>query len=236
MYDSIVPDQSEFPKGRIFNSFFCDLVMCSFDASINYSEKNWAPFFVPNLDIASKGHEHHHGAHNAANQTLLFVQTINPLRIVRVRSHDKNPRDLQAITVSSIFSDIKWGFGQMRSGSNPVRLHDRHLAFFHSIGDLGSGFKTYFFGAYSFSLNPPFRLLSHSAVPITDDHLYTGSWYSYRGIRYDYVAYPMSLVLGKDRKTLHLSLGHNDVRGFICKINLEDLLESMVPVEYSHTP
>lgn len=230
MYDSILPDQSEFPKGRIIISLL-NLICLVVYGSLQNSEKNWAPFFVPNIDNnSSNGHGHVRGAHRALNETLLFVQTINPLHIVRVRRHDKNPRDLQAITVSSVHSDIYWAYGQLRSGSNPIRLQDRYLGFFHSIADLGSGYKTYFFGAYSFSLNPPFRMLSYSAVPIADERLYTGPWFNYRGIKYDYAAYPMTLMLDKNKKTLHLSLGHNDVRGYICKLNVDDLLESMVPV------
>jgi hypothetical protein len=173
-------------------------------------EKNWAPFFY--------------------NDSLLFVQTMNPFHVNSVAETDVDGKKyLQATTISKEPADIQWAYGQLRGGTNPIKLHDRYIAFFHSIGDLGSSYKTYFFGAYSFSLHPPFKLLSYSPVPIIHDIMYTGPWYNYRGIRYDYAAYPMALFLEK-KGVLHLSYGHNDIRGYVCRINVDELLESMVPV------
>lgn len=173
-------------------------------------EKNWAPFYH--------------------NDSLLFVQTVNPFHVNSVAETEVDGKKyLQATTVSKEPAEIHWAYGQLRGGTNPVRLHDRYIAFFHSIGNLGSGYKTYFFGAYSFSLHPPFKILSYSPVPIVDDLMYTGPWYNYRGILYDYAAYPMALYLEK-KGVLHLSFGHNDIRGYVCRINVQDLLDSMVPV------
>lgn len=92
------------------------------DFDVLNHQKNWSPF--------------------SHNESILFVQNINPLRIVRV-DHDLSPgtdgviwdihRPLQAITVSAApFAKLKWGYGHIRGGTNAVFVGDRYLALFHS--------------------------------------------------------------------------------------------------------
>jgi hypothetical protein len=99
----------------------------------------------------------------------------------------------------------------------------------------GEGFrrKTYFFGAYAFSLHPPFRIIAISAVPIVDEFLYTGPWYTNLGSNsYTYAPYPVSLMIEK-KGVLLMSIGMNDDKGYLCHMRIRDLLESMAPVHYS---
>lgn len=66
---------------------------------------------------------------------------------------------------------------------------------------------TYFMGAYTFSAHPPFRLLSVSARPLTDDAFYTGEWFYNHKRSLDYVLFPMNTFL-RDNYTAVLIFGH----------------------------
>ncbi len=88
-----------------------------------------------------------------------------------------------------------WRYGTLRGGTNPVYLpkYKKHLAIFHTAKYVASGMHTYFMGAYTFTAEPPFRILEISSYPIMEDFLYTGPWNGLKNRHIDYVPFPMSL-------------------------------------------
>jgi hypothetical protein len=102
---------------------------------------------------------------------------------------------LSKVFSTAEFIPLSWNFGELRGGSNAILVNDGHkdvyISIFHSI----KAFKekremTYWFGAYTFSSSPPFKLLSISPVPIATNSLYDGAWFHYNNMHFDYVAYP----------------------------------------------
>jgi predicted GH43/DUF377 family glycosyl hydrolase len=138
------------------------------------------------------------------------------------------------------FSDVSlaprgyysYRFGDLRGGTNAIELDDYYLSFFHSYTQLPrNAVRTYFMGAYTFTKQKPFRLLSVSPQPIVEDWLYSGSWDPIWK-RVDYAIFPMSLILLPDNATLLLSFGRQDTQGFYAHISLSKLLETFEQVVY----
>jgi len=128
-------------------------------------------------------------------------------------------------------SDYYWPYGDVRGGTNAVFLPDKgvYLAFLHSAGHIpGLFMKTYVMGAYTFSAEPPFRVLSMSPYPIMPHRFYDGPWHPIKNRQIDYCIFPMSLMVEKD--DVLLSFGYQDQRGYLAKIKLQKLLDTLVPV------
>lgn len=91
---------------------------------------------------------------------------------------------------------VSWSFGEIRGGTPPQRISkDLFLAFFHTKAVLpGSRLLSYFFGAYTFTAAPPFRLRSISRMPLVHRAFYDGPWSHYGGL-VDYIVFPMSFVI-----------------------------------------
>lgn len=89
--------------------------------------------------------------------------------------------------------------------------------------------RTYFFGAYTFSLHPPFQMQNISVVTIVHDVLYKGKWYTPAVAKVDYVPYPMSIIVHNTTEIL-LSIGLNDAQGFLFTINVDELFETLIDV------
>lgn len=111
-------------------------------------------------------------------------------------------------------------------------------------------------GAYIFTKDPPFQVLRISKVPILIDEFYQGVWHNQNC---DFVVFPAGAFLTYEEPTLesaatekevnegdkqskvdpfneltrrtiiNLSVGKNDVEGWVVKIRLDDLLDSLVP-------
>jgi hypothetical protein len=215
-------------------------------------EKNWSPF-----------------VHNSTN--VYFIKSINPLVVCGVREYDAIVRDAANETLHVVEGEperaastfvvsaappvpftIDWGHGHMRGGSPAVLVNDSYyLSFFHTATRLiGSGYTTYFMGAYAFSRDPPFHLLAVSRYPIIDDALYLGPWNTrFPNRRIDYVVRYLSLsllplrhlsltVLSALRQVfpmhfdlrgdwVHVTIGHQDAHGWLLTLPLEGLLWSM---------
>jgi predicted GH43/DUF377 family glycosyl hydrolase len=175
-------------------------------------EKNWAPFVY--------------------NNTVLYVQKIRPMHVLQSQIEGPGKMHFGGISLSREWKAPWWTWGDFRGGTNAMRVGDVYLAFFHSSTQLPRHFmKTYFFGAYTFTAEPPFRVLGVSQVPIMNWALYTVAWsaFSKRGI--DYVTFPTSYFLEGDK--IMLSLGHQDKQGWLLTLKVDAVLASLNPVEYS---
>jgi len=198
--------------------------------------KNWSPFLY--------------------NESVLFVESIEPLIVLKTHIEEESVNGALGQVGTTLVSDtrsvIHWPYGALRGGS-PAKLigKGRYLTFFHSRLTLPhNGRVSYYFGALVFSGDPPFRILSISRVPIMHKDFYEGPWDSIKF--YDYVYYPMNFFFhsGEDqmfdeceneclrgsRGDITLSMGAQDGFGFVAKINLLELLSSMVAVQQASEP
>lgn len=119
---------------------------------------------------------------------------------------------------------ISWAYGAIRGGSpaiyvpeNKVFLAIFHSSYFHY--DIES--VVYYMGAYIYESQPPFEILAHSKVPILPKGLYSGidDW--------KHIIFPSGILRIKD--DIFISIGYNDTKGYIYKIGLEKILNSLVP-------
>eukprot|EP01038_Epipyxis_sp_PR26KG_P011749 gene11749-15721_t len=178
-------------------------------------QKNWVPFNYKN--------------------SVYYLVRINPMHVVNILDHtqvnDLNSDVISTLSISKTLArDIPWKFGELRGGSNAVLVNNTYyLAFFHSIHTLPLfNTKTYYIGAYTFSAEPPFSMLSISPFPVYDPFIYSGKWINVRNTVANYVPYPTGIILKDD--ILTLSFGKNDESGFVGRIKLGKLLKNMVPV------
>jgi len=163
-----------------------------------------------------------------------MIQRLNPLRVLELDDNTTRS-DVDATTqaVVKLVSDAPpvpfsfWEWGEPRGGTNAILVGGVYLSFFHSRARLhGNDLTTYFFGAVTFSAHPPFTLLKISNAPIIDERFYEGPWINPRNC---YTTFPSSLFL-KGSDELKVTMGYNDVEGYLLTISLKHLLESLVPV------
>lgn len=175
-------------------------------------EKNWSPFLYEGR--------------------LYMIHTINPMRVVRGSGKfedSEHSRELVEVVSQVQFCETQWEYGHLRGGTNAIFLGDKYLAFFHSqFNAAGTSYKTYWMGCYTFSAKPPFKLLAISPAPIIHNSLYEGPWHQHSGNKYDYVVFPLGAsLLGED---VVLSFSAQDEYSYISKLNLQDLLKSLIPL------
>jgi len=198
-------------------------------------QKNWIPFIY-------KG-------------KTMIVQSFNPLHVMELVEEGSAPflgepgcglpsrwlpEKIESKAYSKTFSmgsllDLGWEYGELRGGTPAVLLPgEKHFfAFFHTRHHLpGNMLETYFMGAVTWCANSSsssFHLYSMSKSPIVNISMYEGSWTpNQRGpSRIDYVVFPLGLILNRDNKSVTISFGHQDREGFIAKIDLHSLLQTM---------
>lgn len=170
-------------------------------------EKNWVPF-------------------EYAGQ-LLLSYSINPHQVMKplFGSH-------RCEIVHYTKGSCDWSWGTLRGGTMALRDGDKYLAFFHSVKSLstiqsnGKKLDHYFMGAYTFSLQPPFQLLSISPEPLISKTFYNGPMYNtWKPLR---VVFPCGFVF--DDSTIWIAYGRQDHECWIVKINKQALLDSLIPV------
>ena len=61
-------------------------------------------------------------------------------------------------------------------------------------------------------------------------YLLPGPWFRVMGLPINFVNYPTGLVVEEEQGIVLLSFGHNDLTGYLAKINLHELLNSLQPV------
>ena len=181
-------------------------------------EKNWTPFVY-------KG-------------KLFFVVDINPMLVVMPKDEmfftEAGLRQLVYFTSNSTVRSTSWKYGALRGGTNAIQISKKaYLALFHSQCKLpGSSMNTYLMGAYTFTSQPPFRLLAVSRIPIVHTSLYAGPTFNEfrKKATSNYIVFPMSLFRGEDDQRVFVSLGTQDRFGWIAEVNLPELLAGLDPV------
>jgi predicted GH43/DUF377 family glycosyl hydrolase len=170
-------------------------------------EKNWPPFDYQG--------------------NLLFAYDIQPHRIL-LPNFEQNRCD----TIASTCIDFIWNWGSLRGGTPPLLEGDEYLGFFHSCKNMatkqskGQNITHYFFGAYTFSKEPPFNITKISPEPISSRHFYRGHTHNtWKPLR---VIFPCGHI--SDKNYIWLSHGKQDHECWITKIDKKKLLKSLVPV------
>lgn len=177
----------------------------------NTHQKNWSPFLY--------------------NKTVHFVQSINPLVVMQMSWDSSSEQAVVKDFSSSPHVHLKWRHGELRGGTNAIFVGDRYLSFFHSVGYFPNNpMKTYVMGGYTFSAEPPFRLLEYSLVPITHEMFLTGPWDPLKNRGIDYCFFPMSFYL--EDNVIVLSFGFNDKYGFLAKMELSQVMRSLTPIAF----
>lgn len=96
-----------------------------------------------------------------------------------------------------------WKWGHMRGGTNPIRIGDEYICFFHSSTPWTTKKRQYHMGAYAFEAKPPFKVTRISSKPILsgsqDDPWKEGL---------PLVVFPCGAVLGP--KNVVVTMGVND--------------------------
>lgn len=176
-------------------------------------EKNWSPFLY--------------------ESQIYFVYSLQPLEILQVANYNSSNRVANMSVVSALNCHSHWEYGHMRGGTPFLLVGDVYLSFFHSRVVLKGGkMTTYFMGAVTMSTDLPFRLLHISKVPIIIDEFYLDAWCGCPP--FNYVIFPMGYFTSVDSNnatTINLSLGRNDQEGWMVRIPLQPLLDSLVPVK-----
>ncbi len=215
------------------------------------TEKNWTPF-IYNRKCYFVRFIHD-----------MSIVTVSPLSDYIFSSVDKNIKyltnidpDKSSLAQMNSYSYenpiyLKWDYGEIRGGTPARRIsEDSYLAFFHSKSRLRDTYLiTYFWGAYTFTAKPPFTIQKMSLTPLVQREFYQGKW-SHDFNYVDYIVYPMSYVITGAMKNVSspsfcdarcrknsdivVSVGIQDSHGYIVKINMQNLLDTLVPVVPKH--
>jgi predicted GH43/DUF377 family glycosyl hydrolase len=171
------------------------------------------------------------GVAAASGAQLLFIYSIIPHRIVQLLPTDKAD-ELKGSTVSvtRLVEDRFWPYGELRGGTNAVRIGDKYLTFFHSSNKhiIQVRIMTYFMGAYLFDTKPPFAITHVTPEPIIHPALIndTLEW-AYKGV--DFVIFPMGLIVNETHITV--SIGRNDRESWMMTLHRGPFLESLKKVD-----
>lgn len=115
---------------------------------------------------------------------------------------------------------MNWKYGTIFGGSTPIIIKDKYISFFHSwiaeTPEHRRSPRVYHIGVYSFSADPPNRILSSSKIPI-----WIEDFYSAPSEVMHKVIFPTSIIL--DKNNIILSYGENDAVTKLLEISLSEL-------------
>ena len=174
-------------------------------------QKNWSPFKY--------------------RQEVLLIQSINPFKVMKFAVREKDNYMIAYRESETPRLEISWPYGDLRGGTNAIYLPHKHvyLAVFHSVGHAPNTFmKTYVMGFYTFSADPPFRLISVSPFPIMPNQFYTGPWHLIRQRQLDYCLFPMCLFV--EDKMIFVSAGYQDISGYLLHFDFQEVWDTLVNV------
>eukprot|EP01036_Dinobryon_divergens_P022657 gene22658-30937_t len=186
-------------------------------------QKNWSPFI---FEI------------NDDHRENLFIYGVHPHRIVFVNeSLDVGVNKVHTVATTEFKHQDEslpiWSYGEPRGGTPAVLIDTkygpRYLTFFHSQCKCSIGYiLTYYFGAYLFDPTPPFAISHWTPNPIIPKPLYDeNNGWAFKAI--DYIVFPIGLLVKGE--TCYVSMGRNDNSGWMVKMNVSGLVDSMVAVK-----
>lgn len=152
---------------------------------------------------------------------LWFTHEGSPHLVYSASPHTVIRMDNQLNPVEKIESevfDLHWKYGEVRGGSNPVRVGDLYWTFFHSSVKWAVHKRRYFLGAYAFEAKPPFQIVRFTPIPLLTGTSAENWW---PGL--PEVVFPCGSYFDGDKQQFVVSYGVNDVRCGFLKIPLSEL-------------
>ena len=133
-------------------------------------------------------------------------------------------------TIDSTWDGFNWKWGELRGGTPALKIDNQYLAFFHSSMEMdtvhsnGEKILHYFMGAYTFSLEPPFKITQISPEPIIGQNFYHGTIYTpyWKPVR---VVFPCGYIF--DENSVWIAYGRQDHEIWIAKLDKAGLLASL---------
>lgn len=155
--------------------------------------------------------------------TLLLAYTLEPHRIFR-------PHFEECFAYSITDTALNWEYGIVRGGTPALEVDGQYLSFFHSVQEMETVHSRnqkslhYFMGAYTFNLQPPFKIERISCEPIIAKGFYRHSgfapfWHPVRAI------FPCGYVVQGDY--LWVAYGREDHEIWVIKLDKKGLLASL---------
>lgn len=168
------------------------------------TEKNWVPFIW--------------------DGALLLGYSLNPHEVLYP---NLKTGECPTACKSTFYSPWKWG--HWRGGTPALLVDGEYLAFFHSSmmtrSEASNGVMMYhyYMGAYTFSAEPPFNILSASIAPIVGKDFYTLSAHEKR------VVFPGGFVVAGP--SIYVAYGKDDCEVWVAILDKAKLMRSLRPVE-----
>lgn len=166
----------------------------------NRNEKNWIWFFHDN-----KPH-------------LIYMTT--PHEVVRFSDDFMKVEEVYKTEAPG----LRWAHGEPRGGTPPVLVNGEYWSFFHSSVDwCPHGTRRYFMGAYSFTPEPPFKVLR-----FTPKAILMGSDFDRCAKDKPLVVFPCGAIIRNGRWLV--SLGVNDLDCAFIRIPHSELMAATRPI------
>ncbi len=185
------------------------------------AEKNWTPFAIPS---------------EKEEDRIFFIYKYCPQIVYQLKSTASNE-------VSVFYKGkerkalLEWQekWGQIRGGSNPIRIGNEFITFFHSSFRSG-GINYYVMGAITFDATAPFQIRRISKEPIIYKGMYAtpitpDMWFYPRNhLR---VLFPSGAVAGieDEREVFYVVCGENDVTIKCVVIDKDNLMKRLKDVQ-----
>jgi predicted GH43/DUF377 family glycosyl hydrolase len=173
-----------------------------------------------------------------SNDSLYFISSINPLRLLKhIETLEDQTGMLETVFDMDSPIDLPWNneYGvDIRGGTPAVFLKKWgvYLAFFHTVAQLKAPKdqeRTYFMGAVTFCPQFPFQIKEMSPFPILVEGFYQGPLVNPQ--RVNYVVFPIGLQEDESEDHVWLTFGVRDKDGWLAKVNIIDLLETLQHVQ-----
>ncbi len=175
----------------------------------NLREKNWTPFNF--------------------NNELYLSYSLNPHLVFK-------PLDNSSVSETVALSECPlpfWVWGDLRGGTQTLKIEDRYLTFFHTAIRMATEHSNdkemlhYFMGAAIFDSAPPFSMTYISKEPIIGAGFFTGQvhkqyWGSWRGI------FPGGFIC--EGEHIYIVYGRQNCEMWVVKLDKKELMDSLVPV------
>ena len=185
----------------------------SFNPSIQFVEKNWAPFEYINTNGESE---------------IYFEYSLSPRKLLKIDNpqnpsvtHILSPRKLKKICWPALW-------GEIRGGTAAQKVGDKYLGFFHSAFQDRNNIWWYCMGAYTFEAAPPFRMTGISHYPILFEGIYMAPHMN-TADPLKRVLFPCGFVVEnrEEGDLIHVSCGENDSNIKIVTLNKKELLKGL---------
>lgn len=185
-------------------SLSAPLKLCCQEKISQLWQKNWVPF--------------------EWNNVLYLSYSLNPHEVLYL-----NLTNGECYSCYKSEAPIHWEYGTLRGSSAATTLDGEYLAFFHSgtvmssPASFGQPAWHYFMGAYTFSADPPFKILRISEKPIVAEGYYDPCSF------WKKVIFPGGYVV--EDSYIYVAYGKHDSEMWIATLDKDALMESLLPIK-----